>query len=329
MNNKPDIKRRSRYRRADIDNRVPGRYQDPGDTEIIKLVHEYKMLTRQLLEHLTGRKDKAIKRRLRFLFDHEYLNKLYFSKTYVEFGSAPDIYVLDRRGREEYQARTGEKADHSPLRNQNKDPQLEHTLLVNTIRTLITTACKDKKNIELLRWERESRETKDYVKLANGRKWPIAPDAFFTLKVDNEIWPFFLEADRSSLDRSRMKKKYQAYYLYLKSIREEVKRQKRQKAGKINLSEKFKFNVPTFRVLTVIEHRDKNSDDGELKRLNTLIQTALTVGKEGQGWGGLLFTCKSRIDIKNPDSILEPIWQIGYLDGDKSPEELHALTEKL
>ena len=122
-------KRRSRYKRAAA-NPVDGRFQEDGDADILALVHDYRYLTQPLLELLTGRPTTSIKRRLRYLFDHNYLAKVHFSRAYRETGSTRDIYVLDEPGREKYQQLTGRKADASPLRNQNKDPQLEHTLLI-------------------------------------------------------------------------------------------------------------------------------------------------------------------------------------------------------
>ena len=127
MNTPNKKKPRSRYKR-DNQNPRPGKFQPKGDAEIIQWVHECRYLTRPLLELLTDRKGTSLKNRLRFLYDNGYLEKVQFSRNYLATGSTPDIYVIDKKGRDVYFEITGQKADHSPKRNQNKDPQLEHTL---------------------------------------------------------------------------------------------------------------------------------------------------------------------------------------------------------
>jgi len=323
MNN--TTKRRSRYKRDS--NPVKGRYQHPGDTEIIKLVHEYKYLTRPLLELLTGRKDRSIKRRLRFLFDHQYLAKVQFTRSYQETGSTPDVYVLDTKGRAAYGEHTGLAPDYhrTQLEKRNRDPQLEHTLLINTVRALVTAACERLDDVELCLWKREGKDTRDRVKLTDGKSWPIAPDAFFILRVNDRLQAFFLEADCSTMDMNRMKKKYQAYYNYYQIIRADIKRQKRQKQGKIKLSNRF--NVPSFRALTVVAD-SAGGRDGEERRLASLMQTVLKVNEQGRGWGGFWFAPASRMSLDIPESLLiEQVWQIGFQNGEMTLRDTHSLLE--
>lgn len=280
-----------------------GRYQDPGDTDLLKLIHEYRYLTRPLLELLAGRKGTSLKRRLRFLFDNHYIWKVHFSRAYTETGSTPDIYVLDEVGREEYERRTGEKADPSPKRNQNRDPQLEHALLINTVRALIVAACEQSDDVELVHWRREGKEARDFITLPDGKKRTIAPDAFFVLRADGKTSPFFLEADRSTMDQPTFARKLQAYYQYYRRIRNELDR---------NVKPTNVFGIRGFRVLTVIEHDHDWQQARSRDRLAKLISAALGAIGEGKGWKGFWYTSKARLRLDKPGSIFEPIWQVAY-----------------
>lgn len=313
MSQEKTNKRRIRYKR-DIEKPRPGKLQSKGDGDIILLIHEYKYLTRPLLELLTGRKGTSLKNRLRYLYDNGYLWKVQFSRSYTETGSTPDIYVLDEKGRELYHELTGLKAEQSPKRNQNKDPQLEHTLLINTVRAMITAVCIEGNGIKLLHWQKAGNESKDFVKV-NGRKMTIAPDAFFVLQKDGgKAIPFFLEADRSTMDQPTFVSKLSSYYTYYRNIREELDSQK----GQGNVKVTNRFNIKGFRVLTVIEHDRDWQKARNRNRLNHLIDAGYKA-TEGKGWKGFWYTSKGNFDLNSPESILKPIWQIAH------PEEANKL----
>lgn len=318
MNQEKTDKRRIRYKR-DIEKPRPGKFQSKGDGEIILLIHEYRYLTRPLLELLTGRKGTSLKNRLRYLYDNGYLWKVQFSRSYTETGSTPDIYVLDEKGREVYQQMTRQKAEASPKRNQNKDPQLEHALLINTIRSMITAVCKEGNGIKLLDWQKAGKDSKDFVKV-KGRKQAIAPDAFFVLQKDGgKAIPFFLEADRSTMDQPSFVSKLSAYYIYYKEIRAELDSQKGQ--GKVKVTNRF--NIRGFRVLTVIEHDRDWQRVRNTNRLNHLIDAGYKA-TEGKGWRGFWYASKGNFDLNDPVSILKPIWRISH------PSEkgnLHSIFE--
>lgn len=316
--NHPNNKRRSRYKRAEQKPR-PGRFQTKGDTEIILLIHEFRYLTRSLLEFLTGRKGTSLKNRLRFLYDNGYIWKVQFSRSYTETGSTPDIYVLDDKGSQIYQEITGKKADASPKRNLNKDPQLEHTLLINTIRTLITKACEERKDLELVYWQRPGNETKDSVKIGGETK-NLAPDSFFVIKKsDGKVAPFFLEADRSTMDQPTFTDKLKTYYAYYQQIRNELDRQKG--IGKKEVSNKF--NIHGFRILTVIESDHEWQKIRNKDRVSHLIDSGFKA-TDGKGWRGFWFTSKDNINPQDPSSVLKNIWLIAH---ENEAGKLHSITE--
>lgn len=306
-------KRRSRYKRA-VNDPVDGRFQVEGDTEIITLVHDYRYLTRPLLELLTARRGTSLKRRLRFLYDHHYLAKVHFSRAYRETGSMADIYVLDEPGREQYQRSTGEKADASPLRNQNKDPQLEHTLLINTVRAMITAACAARDDVALVEWHRESKQTRDTVLFDDGTARTVAPDAFFILRCGEKVMPFFLEADRSTMDLNDMVRKYAIYNAYYETIRADLDRRKKHPDHQLA----NRFGIPGFRVLTVVEQDSEWQQTRNRDRLSSLIDSGLRAVKNGAGWKALWFTMKARLDLAQPETILAPVWHVAY-QGETEP----------
>ncbi len=320
MNMNQEMKdRRSRYKR-DRKNPRPGRFQAKGDTEIILFLHDYKYITRPLLEVLTSRKGTSLKNRLRFLFDHGYLMKVQFSRAYTEKGTTPDVYILDERGRGAYQWATHMKADPSPKRNLNKDLQLEHALLINTVRVMVTAACRQREDLELVHWERAGKETKDTVRI-KGKKRTIAPDAFFVIKeVGGQAYPFFLEADRTTMAKPVFTKKLQAYYAYWRTIHDELSIQQGKKKKIVS----NRFNIHGFRILTVIEHEldwqlVRNKD-----RLSSLIEAGYKA-TGGRGWKGFWFTSTAFLDLAKPESILNPIWRITYPGQEKI---LHSIVQK-
>lgn len=316
--NDQNNKRRSRYKREQEQPR-PGKFQTKGDAEIILLIHEYRYLTRNLLELLTGRKGTSLKNRLRFLYDNGYIWKVQFSRAYTETGSTPDIYVLDDNGSEVYQELTGKKPDPSPKRNQNKDPQLEHSLLVNTIRAIITNACNQTKDIELLYWQRPGNELKDSVKV-DGQIKNLVPDSFFVLKKsDGKIAPFFIEADRSTMDQPTFTEKLKTYYAYYQSIRSELDNQK----GTTKKEVSNKFKIHGFRVLTIIENELDWQKTRNKDRLSHLIESGYKA-TEGKGWRGFWYTTKDNFNMKEPSSILKSIW---YLAHDTESGKTHSIIE--
>lgn len=308
---------RSRYKR-DKSNPRPGRFQTPGDAEIILLIHEYRYLTRPLIELLTGRQGTTLKRRLRFLFDNGYLWKVQFSRSYTDTGSTPDIYVLDKKGQEAYNQITGQVADQSPKRNLNKDPQLEHSLLINTIRAIITNVCNNRDDVDLIYWQRSGKLCKDTFEF-EGKSNTIAPDGFFVLKQDGgRSAPFFLEADRSTMDQPTFTKKLQAYFAYYKTIRSELDSQR----GSVKKEVSNSFNIHGFRVLTVIETDHDWQLTRHKNRLADLIESGFKA-TDNKGWRGFWFTNKNSFHIKHPESFLKSIWKIAH------PEEVESIHSLL
>lgn len=309
---------RSRFQR-DTKNPRPGRFQTEGDSQIIVLIHEYKYLTRALLELLTGRKGTSLKNRLRFLYDNRYLSKIQFSKSYIEKGTNPDIYVLDVKGREVYKQITGEVADKSPKRNLNKDPQLEHNLLINTVRAVIQAAVSSETGLKLLYWQRAGENTKDEVNIGLKRL-TIAPDAFFVVqRSDGKAAPFFLEADRTTMDQKRFITKLAKYYAYYRQIRKELDMQKGSKSPTLS----NRFGVRGFRVLTVVERDSPWQQSRNADRLQHLTEAAFKA-TAGKGWRGFWFVSKTAFDIKNPKSVLNAIWLVAH---PKEKGKRYAITD--
>lgn len=317
MNNTEPKKRTSRYVRPPKDKRMKGRFQQDSDGLILMLAHEYRYMTRPMLETILNRKNTPMKNRLRFLWHWEYLDKVENPNNFQEKGSKPDIYILGKEGRRFYRNMTGNKPNNSPSKNMNKDTQLQHTLLINTVRAIITRACFENPNLELVEWIRSGKNCTDKVIKKDGKSTTINPDGFFKIQdSDGNQSAYFLEADRTSMSNKKFVEKLEKYYAYYNDIRKEKRKQKLQRKGKKKLSNAF--NIPGFRVLTVIEHHLDWQKYRSKDRLLDFIEAGLKASDD-KGFMGFLFTKKSQLDMERPESIFEKIWHISH------PEELGKL----
>ena len=68
-------------------------------------------------------------------------------------------------------------------------------------------------DLALLCWEDARKLSARSLPL--GAKFRLAPDAYFALRDHDEIRHFFLEADRSTEEHSRLVRKFRAYWWYL------------------------------------------------------------------------------------------------------------------
>lgn len=113
--------------------------------------------------------------------------------------------------------------------------------MVARFRASLQRALKDHPTITLADFQREGLDLKAEWKRNNKRIY-VNPDAFFTLKdtKTNVYVPYFLEADRSTMQLSRLLDKYKAYaIMYEDRIHKDT------------------FGVTTFGVLTVCKSQER------------------------------------------------------------------------
>lgn len=262
----PTTSARGHYRRHFIREKKADRppLQIQGrDIEILQAVFEHRFLIVPLLAsifppseqdrtrrymgypvNVTDETHSNLRRRLRKLFHHAYLTRFHLPT------SAEHVYALDNRGAEllrERQLPLPLSIDWTEKNRDVKTPYVEHTLMVARFRVALELATRVHPKISLEHFERESLDLKAEWKRDNKRVY-VNPDAFFILKDESQpsgqqYLNYFLEADRSTMQLSRMLDKYARYSLMFQD----------------NIH-KQAFDVSDFRVLTITKSRERASN---------------------------------------------------------------------
>ena len=212
--------RQSRYIRPD--NKEIGRLVlQPRDIEIVKTVYDYRFIRTDQLIALTDGDETSIRKRLRKLWEHRYLERSFLP---VMPGKEPDtrraIYSLDYQGANLLAKNNG--IDHRHLKhvirhNKPGHVYIEHQLMASQFRTVLTLALEKTNQAEILFW-RQDKEIRDYVEVkdprGNTQRLPIAPDGFFCLEDTGGKMYWFLEVDRYTMDHKRWLNKMRAYFYW-------------------------------------------------------------------------------------------------------------------
>jgi hypothetical protein len=214
----------------------PGLALTAGDTEIFRLVSEYRFLRREHLCALTSRPEKRLHRRIYKLVERGYLARIRLpqQKHIYALGRAA-IPVLVEKGIASPEILTQRLRTH-----ELKELFLKHEMLIVDIHVILSLAARDGP-IQLVDW-REGRELHDSVTIADytgQTRLPVCPDAFFILEdsrrsVGANRAHFFLEADRSTATQTRFQEKLKAYWHYL------------EQGGHTK-----KYSIKNFRMLTI------------------------------------------------------------------------------
>lgn len=246
------------------------------DRAIIRAVHENRFLRRDQIERLFFFTTAAANARLLSLYQHHFLDRLYLP---VAVGSSQAVYALDREG-----ARLIAHSEHLHLsqvtwkRKHNRVEFffLEHTVGLSELHVSLQVAIRDRDDVALGRWRRESFLTRE--KLPDPEddegRLIVSPDAFFGLALPGGSTYFFVEVDLGTETLERFRRKVRAYQEYYRSGR---------------YSERYEHRY--FRVLTIGEGPG---------RLANLIEVA---HEEGAG-KMFLFGLAENV----PTSVLGPMW---------------------
>lgn len=227
------------------------------DFEILKAVWENRFLNRELLlalfppdHHKTPahvrtptpkRTGTNLDRRLHKLFQQGFLRRF---RTVI---GGELIYALDKGGADLLRTRQFPLSFSLDWKEKNRalsPPFTDHTLMVARFRTALTVALKERPTFTLPHFERESKDLKAEWKRQGARVF-VVPDAFFLLRDENQPEgrqraAYFLEADRSTMQLSRLLEKYTRY----SQMYQDRQHQER-------------FNIPNFRVLTITKSRER------------------------------------------------------------------------
>lgn len=253
------------------------------DIEIINTVYEYRFLNSELIKALFKGSERGILLRLQKLFHHSYLDRLKGSV------SRPIVYALGDRGADLLSESSGLDRGQIIWRKKNqevKEYYLAHTLQMANFRATLFLALKDKPKTKIISWFPE-REIKDEVMIKEGYykkiRASLIPDAFLTIEDKEDLLNFFLECDRSTMTQWRFLNKMKAYWHYWKEEQH-----------------KKKLEIDSFRVLTITKSQERKENLRELTKQADDKKT----GSE-MFW----FTSEENYNLKDPQSILKPIWQ--------------------
>jgi hypothetical protein len=175
-----------------------------GDIEILKFIHDYRLLRIRELELLTGRKYQRVHGRLKGLLDNGYLGRIELPwKKDIYYIARPGLSILLREG-----LITDEEADRRVREGELKDEVfLDHEMMLAGLHVMLTLVTRDS-HIQLITWK-EGKGIHDSFKVVHDGKYQevsIQPDAFFTLRhtlrpEGKNTRSFLLEADRSTMPK--------------------------------------------------------------------------------------------------------------------------------
>lgn len=258
------------------------------DVDIIKLVHDCRVLRGTQIQAHSFKSQSTSSYRLSRLYQHGYLDR-HFLPALGGLASSPTLYTVGKRGMAllfqtlglstENRIRRGSK-DLSPL-------FLEHILRINDFRIAVTLATHQS-GYSIKEWIDDSILRSNYehvtIETSRGRRAKISliPDSYFVLSVPQGNASFFLELDRGTMTLGRYQQKIQAYQSSIFS-------------GKYQR----RYKTRSLRVLTVTE--------GE-KRLNNLKKKTEDVNGRKIFW----FTTFSSITFETV--LREPIWNVAGSD---------------
>lgn len=266
------------------DNPPPMRLME-RDIEILKAVHEFRIVRGDQLQALYFGSQSTASYRLSRLYQHGFLDR-HFLPTLGGLASSPALYTLGRRGADVLRRvlDCGPKDIRKPPNNQELSPLfLEHLLQINDFRVAVTVAARVH-GYTLERWVDDYQLKADYdrvvIQTPQGRRRSVSliPDGYCVLQVPQGRACFFLELDRGTMTRARFRDKVLAYQAYIASGQYEKR-----------------YGTRSLRVLTVTSGP---------KRLENLKEEA----EQARGGRVFWFTTTERI---SPGTVLsKPIWNL-------------------
>jgi len=227
----------------------------------------------------------ALRRAISALFHHSYLDRLSHEEM------REHIYALAPKGAQLLIDRQLPLPLSISTVNNNREIKglnLQHGLMVSRFRTALTVALKQHPTMTIRTFERESLDLVAKWK-SEGKKVFIHPDAFFILRDTSmpegkQHTAYFLEADRSSMQLSRLRDKYTRYcQMYAQGIH------------------KDSFGIPSFRVLTITKSRERASNI-----LSLSMSEKAPLPKDQRN---TFYFTTEEVYADNPQNILAEIWR--------------------
>ncbi len=211
------------------------------DKKILRQVYLYRLMTREQIEQLLFPPDKGqdhptktsiVRRRLKLLYQHEYLERIpapigpglwAWRPVYRLAGKGAEIVAGELGVSPKKLAYWGKGSDKDHRSDEVSLLFFEHALAINDVRIAVTLAAQAK-GFRVEQWFDDnllkSQEMKDYVTV-KGKKQServaIIPDAYFVLNLGERRAHFFLELDRATMSSKRWKTRVLGYKAYTES----------------------------------------------------------------------------------------------------------------
>jgi hypothetical protein len=255
------------------------------DIEILKAVHDFRIVRGNQLQALFFGSQSTASYRLSRLYQHGFLNR-HFLPTLGGIASSPALYTLGKRGVDLLRRAldTDPQDIRKPPDHRALSPLfLEHLLQINDFRVAVTVAAR-RLDYTLEKWLDDFQLKASYdrvvIEAPNRRRREVSliPDGYFVLKVPQGRACFFLEMDRGTMTRGRFRDKVLAYQAYIASGQYEKR-----------------YGTRSLRVLTVTSG---------LKRLENLKAEA----EEVKGGRVFWFTTGDQVSVESVFS--DPIWSV-------------------
>ena len=259
--------------------------------------------------------DESIKRRLRELYDEQYLDLPPAQRRFFQpgLGNPQNVYALGNKGADVLQRSfdiTRGKIDWSWKNRNVQEMYIEHTLLEADIMVALELACRENSSVRLLYAEdilscapAATQQTDEPFKWKvnvdhEGKDWrvPVEPDKVFALEFSDmgTCAYFFVEADRGTMTVEPRDKTLSRASIYRKLVGYYATWQKEEHTRR--------FDIASFRVLFVTTKTWTRPS-----RVQNIIECNKSVNG-GKGWSGFL---AADIDTLFSQPILEAPWLNG------------------
>lgn len=193
-----------------------GFYFKESDADLLKHLAEYRFLQPNDFQKLTGRNIVSLRRRLRQLLLHGYVERLTLPiEREAPIANPPDAFVYQLKPRGIEKAKEYGFADDDYRYTREKSNLfLQHDLLLTKIHLTLELATRDT-SLELAAWEQRRSVLLDSVEDERGGRLSVNPDALFGLKDRDKLDGhntsyFFLEVVRS---RESDYQRQQSYFM--------------------------------------------------------------------------------------------------------------------
>jgi len=284
---------------------------------IIKQVHEHRLLNSEHICALQGGQSQGLIRRLNLLYHSGYLDRPK-AQTLIA-GNQPMVYGLGNQGAEVLAQEFGQTRPATDWTSKNREIKtifLEHALTVAEFMIVVRLACRQRRDVEFIGPNRLIERRPPINRYTSPLGWKInisqqysglnfkttvnlVPDAGFGLKVTGQDGRtrsglFFFEADRATMPIRRTNLRQSSFHKKLVCYWESYRQtDKDGRLGKV-FYENFGFRSPRLLTLTTSH-----------ERIESMIDAQKGIDPQGKGFRMFLFAPINSFDLNEPQAVFQ------------------------